>query len=87
MKRKYDNPKVKIGDWVYFYCFCNETKYPYKVVRTDKISFSGSSMITVEVGNKKDDFVAGWPDKNIGDGKYWNAAFWTKIKGSSMEIE
>jgi len=91
MKRKYDCPEVRIGDWVYF---CNalricETKYSYKVVKTDGISISGEHMITVEVGNKKDDFVGGWRNRLIGNGNYWNVVLWTKAKKDylSMEIE
>lgn len=91
MKRKYDCSKVRIGDWVYF---CNasrscETKYSYKVVKTDAISLCGEHMITVEIGNKKDDFVVGWPDSHIGNARYWNVVFWTKTKKDYllMEIE
>jgi hypothetical protein len=88
MKRKYDCPKVRIGDWVYA-CIggCLETKYSYKVVRIDLVSFSGNRMITVEVGNKKDSFIEGWRNKSIGNGQYWNVTRWMKAKGLSMEIE
>jgi len=73
MKRKYDNPKVKVGDWVYFLSNCrDETKYSYKVVRVER-----PDLIIVEVNeNKKDAFVLGWKERTIGDGHYWNVTTW-----------
>ena len=64
MKRKYDCPKVRIGDWVYFYYNGHESKYPYKVVKVDT-SDCGENIITIEI-NKKDDFIEGWESKTIG---------------------
>ena len=87
MKRKYNNQKVKPGDWVYFlYHLDNheyETKYSYKV------AVCGAHMITVEVNdNKKDSFVGGWPSRSIGNGRYWNVRCWTKINHCPLlEIE
>lgn len=73
MKRKYDCPKVKIGDWVYFLEEGRwETEYLYKVVM-----IRSGGRITVEVNkNKKDDFVGGWTNSCIGNGKYWNVDSW-----------
>lgn len=90
MKRKYDCPKVKPGDWVYFLeDYGYETKYSYKVVKADRISIGGSYMITVEVDkDKKDSFVGGWTNSCIGSGRYWNVVSWTKVNHCSlMEIE
>lgn len=90
IKRKYDCPKVKPGDWVYFLeDYCYETKYSYKVVKTDRISINGSCMITVEVDiDKKDSFVGGWTNSIIGNGRYWNVVSWTKTNYCPlMEIE
>jgi len=82
MKRKYDCPKVRIGDWVYFLETGKyETKYSYKVVKMHP-----NHMITVEVGNKKDDFVGGWRSKVIGNGNYWNVDAWC-FGHCGLEIE
>jgi hypothetical protein len=86
MKRKYDCPKVKIGDWVYI-CYCgDESKYSYKVVKIG-VSVYGGDMITVEVGNKKDSFIGGWGCESIGKGQYWNVTQWKKKHSSIIEIE
>lgn len=84
MKRKYGNPKVKVGDWVYFledekY----ETRFKYKVVLVKSVG-----MITVEVNhNKKDSFVGGWQCIDIGEGIYWNVISWCKEKSKELNIE
>jgi len=85
MKRKYDCPKVKIGDWVYFYYNGHESKYSYKVVKTGASGYR-ENIITVEI-NKKDDFIEGWKSKEIGSGRYWNINMWKKKYSPIIEIE
>lgn len=84
MKRIYDNPKVKAGDWVYFLEDDKyETEFKYKVVLIKSIS-----MITVEVDcKKKDRFVGGWEAIDIGKGRYWNVVNWCKVKSKELDIE
>lgn len=92
MKRKYDCPKVKVGDLVYFYDdFINyETKHTYRViVATD-------NDVLVEVRNNNgDDNIKGWPvNKNPELKKYglphgircWYIKYWRKAS-IGMEIE
>lgn len=87
MKRKYDCENVKIGDWVYFYYNGYESKYSYKVVRTGVNGYR-ENIITVEIDiNKKDDFIEGWKNRAIGNGRYWNVNMWKKKYSSIIEIE
>lgn len=95
MKRKYDNPKVKIGDWVYFYdAFENyETKCKYKV-----IGIKSNDGIIVEVKNNIEDklTIPGWMTNKRSERELynlplniraWNVDFWRKQKKMEIGVE
>ena len=94
MKRKYGNPKVKVGDWVYFWDDYEnyETECKYKViVITDE-------RLVVEVKNNEIDkqHIRGWLTNGRPEQKryrlpngimWWNIKHWIKASSNRLEIE
>jgi len=97
MKRKYDCPKVRIGDWVYIrekYCGYDSI-YKYKVLALRE----AGKGIVVEVKDNKEDkcFIVGWLTDNELDTKRkydlpsgtkaWFVYLWEKVGKKCLSIE
>lgn len=95
MKRKYDNPKVKAGDWVYI----KDRDYNYESVCKYKVIGFYKRKIIVEVKNNKEDsfLISGWSTDdrlytkeqyNLPSGiKAWNVFLWKKAGRKCLDIE
>jgi hypothetical protein len=94
MKRKYDCPKVKIGDWVYI----SEYDY-YSVCRYKVFAICNEEKIIVEVKDNGEDssIILGWPtdakysikkEYNLPSGiKAWFVSLWKKAGEKCLNIE
>lgn len=72
MKRKYNNPPVKVGEFVYWSDGYEESKFAHKVIKKTEI------YITIEMD--RFDISDGWPNPELGNSRYWNVILWTKAK-------
>lgn len=96
MKRKYDNPKVKVGDLVYI----KDRDYNYESICKYKvIAICNEEKIIVEVKDNGEDssIILGWPtdnkysikkEYNLPSGiKAWFVTLWRKAGEKCLNIE